>query len=65
MKDLGKLKELLPRLTSEALSVLEREAMLVGMFWGLTQKGICAYRWMKRGGFFDRLPRSLLGYKNC
>jgi len=40
MKDLGKLKELLPRSTSEALSVLEREAMLVGMFWGLTQKGI-------------------------
>jgi len=29
--------------------VLEREAELVGMYWGLTQKPICAYRWMKRG----------------
>jgi len=29
--------------------------MLIGMYWGLTQKRICAYRWMKRGGFFNRL----------
>ena len=36
-KNLGKLKELLPRSTSEALPVLEREAILVGMYWELTQ----------------------------
>ena len=52
MRDLGKLKELPPRSTSEALSVLEREAILVGMYWELTQNRICAYRWMKRGGGF-------------
>ena len=40
------------RSTSEALSVLEREAILVGMYWELTQNRICAYRWMKRGGGF-------------
>ena len=28
--------------SNESLSVLEREAILVGMYWGLTQKRICA-----------------------
>ena len=35
MRDLQKLKELPPRGSNESLSVLEREAILVGMFWGL------------------------------
>ena len=51
MRDLGKLKALPLRSTSEGLSVLERKAILVGMYWGLIQKRICAYRWRKRGGF--------------
>ena len=58
MRDLGKLKELPPRSTSEALSVLEREAILVGMYWELTQNRICAYRWMKRGRLFGGTVRS-------
>ena len=62
MKDLEKLK-VPARSTSEGLSLLEREAIPVGMYWGLTQKRIRAYQWMKRGGFFNRLQGSPLGYK--
>ena len=43
MKDLQRLKELPPRGSNESLSVLEREAILVGMYWGLTQKRICTH----------------------
>ena len=43
MKDLQNLKELPPRGSNESLSVLEREAILVGIFWGLTQKRICTH----------------------
>ena len=38
IRDLGKLMELPLRSTSEALSVLEWEAILVGMYWRLTQQ---------------------------
>jgi len=36
-----RLKELPPRSGRDWLSMLEREAILVGMYWGLTQKRIC------------------------
>ena len=41
MRDLRTLKELPPRSGHDWLSTLEREAILVGMYWGLTQKRIC------------------------
>jgi len=42
MRDLRILKELPPRSGRDWLSMLDREAILVGMYWGLTQKRICA-----------------------
>ena len=41
MKDLDKLAGLPPRSPTESLSVLEREAILVGIYWGLTKRRIC------------------------
>ncbi len=43
MRDLRTLKELPPRSGHEWLSTLEREAILVGIYWGLTQKRICTH----------------------
>ena len=41
MKDLDKLAGLPPRSPTESLSVLEREATLAGIYWGLTKRRIC------------------------
>ena len=41
MKDLDKLANLPPRTKTESLSVLEREAILAGIYWGLTKRRIC------------------------
>ncbi len=41
MKDLDKLAGLPPRSPTESLSVLEREAILAGNYWRLTQRRIC------------------------
>ncbi len=41
MKDLEKLANLPPRSPTESLSVFEREAILVGIYWRLTQRRIC------------------------
>ena len=41
MRDLRTLKELPPRSGHDWLSTLEREAILGGRYWGLTQKRIC------------------------
>lgn len=55
-RDLEKLEELPPRSSSEALSVSEREAILVGKYWGLTQKRISAHRKLS--------PSSVKRFKN-
>ena len=41
MKDLDKLANLPPRTKTESLSVFERAAILVGIYWGLTRRRIC------------------------
>ena len=41
MKDLDKLAGLPPRTKTESLLVFEREAILVGIYWRLTQRRIC------------------------
>ncbi len=38
---MDKLAGLPPRSPTESLSVLEREATLVGIYWGLTKRRIC------------------------
>jgi len=41
IKDLGELANLPPRNWNEALTVLDKEAILARIYWGLTQRRIC------------------------
>ena len=58
MRDLQILKKLPPRGSNESLSVLEREAILVGMYWGLTQKRICT-QWKLSASVVKRFRNEL------